>query len=157
MCVGKALTGGYLTLAATLTTRRISDGISQQGRGTFMHGPTFMANPIACAVASANLELLSSGAWRKQVSGIESVLQHELEPCRTLPAVHDVRVLGAIGVIELREPVDLRVVQPKLVAKGVWLRPFGRLIYTMPPFVIEMDDLREVTAAMREVVGQLNS
>ena len=157
MCVGKALTGGYLTLAATLTTRRISDGISQQGCGTFMHGPTFMANPTACAVASANLELLSSGAWRKQVSGIESVLQHELEPCRTLSAVHDVRVLGAIGVIELREPVDLRVVQPKLVAKGVWLRPFGRLIYTMPPFVIEMDDLREVTAAMREVVGQLNS
>ncbi len=153
MCVGKALTGGYLTLAATLTTRRVSDGISQNGRGTFMHGPTFMANPTACAVASANLELLSSGAWREQVSSIESVLQHDLEPCRALPAVHDVRVLGAIGVIELHEPVNMRVVQPKLVEQGIWLRPFGRLIYTMPPFVIGTDDLQQITAAMRAVIG----
>ena len=106
-------------------------------------------------MACANLELLSLGAWRKQVSGIESVLQHDLEPCRALPAVCDVRVLGAIGVIELREPVDLRVVQPKLVARGVWLRPFGRLIYTMPPFIIGMDDLHQVTAAIYNVVKNI--
>jgi adenosylmethionine-8-amino-7-oxononanoate aminotransferase len=156
MCVGKALTGGYLSLAATLTTRRVSDGISQHGRGTFMHGPTFMANPTACAVASANLELLGSGAWREQVSCIQSVLQQDLEPFRAIPAVNDVRVLGAIGVIELHEPVDLRVVQPALVEQGVWLRPYGRLLYTMPPFVIEPGDLRQITAAMRKVVGQVN-
>ncbi len=152
MCVGKALTGGYLTLAATLTTRRVSDGISRHGRGTFMHGPTYMANPLACAVASANLELLVSGEWHAQVAGIESVLRQGLEPCRSSPAVRDVRVLGGIGVVELHEPVDIRMVQAQLVDQGIWLRPFGRLIYTMPPFVIDKDDLKHIAAAIRNVV-----
>lgn len=155
MCVGKALTGGYLTLAATLTTRRVSDGISQHGSGTFMHGPTFMANPLACAVAAANLEILAAGTWREQVAGIEAVLQHDLERCRSFPAVRDVRVLGAIGVIELHDPVDMRTVQPQLVDHGVWLRPFGRLIYSMPPYVIDEEDLHRITAAMSDVVRQM--
>lgn len=152
MCVGKALTGGYMTLAATLTTPDVSDTISANGRGIFMHGPTFMANPLACAVASANLQILESGAWRKQVSRLEGILSEELSPCQTAPGVADVRVLGGIGVVEFEQPIDVPKAQTVFVRDNVWLRPFGKLLYTMPPYVIEEADLRQVTVAMRNVV-----
>lgn len=151
MCVGKALTGGYMTLAAVLTTGRVCDGIHADGHGVLMHGPTFMANPLACAVALASIELLLNSPWQQRVANIESQLTQELASCRDSGRVADVRAKGAIGVIEMREPLDLPSVQEMLIADGVWLRPFGRLLYTMPPFVIEPEDLSRVTSAMRRV------
>ena len=133
MCVGKALSGGYLTLAATLCTAEVAARIG----GPLMHGPTFMANPLACAVALANLELLASGEWRAQVAGAERVLGEELAAARALAGVRDVRVLGAIGVIELAGEVDLAAATAAAVGAGVWLRPFRNLIYAMPPYVSE--------------------
>lgn len=155
MCVGKALTGGFISLAATLTTRQLSETFAQGEAGVFMHGPTFMANPLACAVALENLELLESYDWRGTVQRIEAQLRAELEPCRALAGVKDVRVLGAIAVVELEHPIDLAVVQPQFVERGVWLRPFGRLIYTMPPYIIEPSALRQITQAIQEVVAGL--
>jgi adenosylmethionine---8-amino-7-oxononanoate aminotransferase len=155
MCVGKALTGGFMSLAATLATTAISQTFAQGEAGVFMHGPTFMANPLACAVALENLTLLDSYDWASQVAAIEAQLRQELAPCRELPAVKDVRVLGAIAVIELHQPVDMALVQPQLVAQGVWLRPFGRLIYTMPPYIIKPAELRRITTAMHRVVEGL--
>ena len=151
LCVGKALTGGFMTLAATLTTRRISETFAQGEAGVFMHGPTFMANPLACAVSVANLDLLESYDWRGMVAAIATQLKAELEPCRLLPSVKDVRVLGAIGVVELHEPVDMAIVQPQFVELGVWLRPFGRLLYTMPPYIIQPEDLSRITQAIYTV------
>jgi adenosylmethionine---8-amino-7-oxononanoate aminotransferase len=148
MCVGKALTGGYLTLAATLCTDRVARGISDGEAGVLMHGPTYMANPLACAVAVASIELLRERDWRAEVAGIEKALTEGLAPARALPGVRDVRVLGAIGVIEMVEEVDVAAVQGRLMREGVWLRPFRNLIYTMPPYVIEPADLERVTAAM---------
>ncbi|OVE76090.1 adenosylmethionine--8-amino-7-oxononanoate transaminase [bacterium E08(2017)] len=153
MCIGKALTGGYMSLAATVTTRKVADQISANG-GVFMHGPTFMANPLACAVAAESIRVLQASPWQEQVSTIESILSEELEPCRSFESVADVRVLGAIGVVELKEPVDVTSVQEKLVSRGVWLRPFGKLIYTMPPFITSQDDLHQITQAIKEVVSE---
>jgi adenosylmethionine-8-amino-7-oxononanoate aminotransferase len=148
LCVGKALTGGTLTLAATLTTSAVSEAISSGTPGLFMHGPTFMGNPLACAVAVAVLEVLDRMDWQGQVQAIEAQLEQELSPCRSQPGVADVRVMGAIGVVEMKQPLSLGQVIPRLVDRGVWLRPFGRLLYTMPPFITTSAELSEITAAM---------
>jgi adenosylmethionine-8-amino-7-oxononanoate aminotransferase len=148
MCVGKALTGGYMTLAATLCTAPVAEAVSRGEGGGLMHGPTFMANPLACAVALASLDLLADGSWREQVAAIEGGLRAGLEPARELPFVEDVRVLGAIGVIQLDGPVDLPAATAAAVEQGVWLRPFRDLIYAMPPYVIGEADLARVTSAM---------
>jgi adenosylmethionine-8-amino-7-oxononanoate aminotransferase len=154
MCVGKALTGGYMTLAATLCTDEVARGVSSVAPGALMHGPTFMANPLACAVALASVETLLASPWKERVRRIERELERGLVPCVGAPGVRDVRVLGAIGVVELEEPVDMRRVQPAFVDRGVWLRPFGRLVYTMPPYVIDSSDLALVTDAICAVVRE---
>jgi len=153
MCIGKALTGGYLTLGATLCTDEVAAGVCAPPGNALMHGPTFMANPLACAVALASVRLLLAGPWLRRVQAIEAGLREQLAACRDLPGVVDVRVLGAIGVVELRDPVDMAVVQPALVGHGAWVRPFGRLVYTMPPYVIEPDELRIVTDAITAVLA----
>ncbi len=154
MCVGKALTGGYMSLAATLTTEEISKTISQGDPGLFMHGPTFMANPLACSAALASLDLLLESPWQSRVSEIEAALQEGLAPCREMPQVEEVRVLGAIGVVEMKRPVDLKTIQPCFVNAGVWVRPFGKLVYLMPPYIISQDDLRTLTDAVVKVVEE---
>ena len=148
LCVGKALSGGFMSLAATLTTPQISQVFAQGEAGVFMHGPTFMANPLACAVALESIAILESSDWQTKIRLIEAQLKAELAPCRESPLVKDVRVLGAIGVVELREPVDMAVLQSQVVDHGVWLRPFGKLLYTMPPYIIEPSELRCITQAM---------
>ena len=155
LCVGKALTGGFMSLAATLTTREISESFAVSEAGVFMHGPTFMANPLACAVALENLTLLESYDWQSTIRSIETQLRAELEPCRSLAAVKDVRVLGAIGVVELHDPVNMQEIQPHFVAEGVWLRPFGRLIYTMPPYIIQPSELNAITSAIYKIVDRI--
>ncbi len=157
MCIGKALTGGYMSLAATLTSKDVSDTISQGDPGVFMHGPTFMANPLACTAALTSLRLLLASPWQSEISRIEEQLTAGLEPCRTMDTVQDVRVLGAIGVVELKNAVDMNVVQPLFVDAGVWVRPFGKLVYLMPPFIIENEDLEKLTTAVVTVVSSLTS
>lgn len=154
-CVGKALTGGNLSLAATLTSREVAESITCGDPGVFMHGPTFMANPLACAVANAVLQELDALDWQNRVRAIEAQLRRELGACSRLASVESVRVLGAIGVVELRAAVDLGVVVPMLVERGVWLRPFGKLLYTMPPYVIDESSLSQVTSAMYDVAARL--
>jgi adenosylmethionine-8-amino-7-oxononanoate aminotransferase len=150
MCVGKALSGGYMTLAATLCTAEVAAAVSGGEGGGLMHGPTFMGNPLACAVALASLDLLEDGGWRARVAGIERGLRETLAPAHDLQGVRDVRVLGAIGVIELDHPVDMAAATAAAVGAGVWLRPFRELVYAMPPYVIEPEDLARVGAAMCE-------
>ncbi|MEM6451042.1 MAG: adenosylmethionine--8-amino-7-oxononanoate transaminase [Cyanobacteria bacterium P01_D01_bin.105] len=155
MCVGKALSGGFMSLAATLTTTHISETFAAGEAGVFMHGPTFMANPLACAVALENLHLLESYDWQRKILQIEAQLTEDLAPCRELDAVKDVRVLGAIAAVELHQPVNMAVVQPQFVAQGVWLRPFGKLLYTMPPYIIQPDELGAIAKAIYNVAKTL--
>ncbi|MEJ6953788.1 adenosylmethionine--8-amino-7-oxononanoate transaminase [Proteus mirabilis] len=156
MCVGKALTGGYMTLSATLTTRHIADTISQGDAGCFMHGPTYMGNPLACAVANASLSLLEQGHWVNQVAQIEAQLKTELLPLKQTKSVKDVRVLGAIGVVEMVEPVNMAKLQKYFVDEGVWIRPFGQLIYIMPPYIISPEKLTKLTQAIEKAVNLTN-
>lgn len=148
MCVGKALTGGYLTMAAALCTSEVARGISDGAAGVLMHGPTFMGNPLAAAVAGASVRLLGERDWRGEVAGIATALTDGLAPARALPGVVDVRVLGAIGVVQLDHEVDMAAASAAAVDAGVWLRPFRDLVYTMPPYVCTPDDLAAITAAV---------
>jgi adenosylmethionine-8-amino-7-oxononanoate aminotransferase len=157
MCVGKALTGGYITLAATLCTRAIAEVISSHEPGALMHGPTFMANALACAVGVASVELLLSGDWKTSVAAIETGLRDGLAPAAEVGGVADVRVLGAIGVIEMTEPVDLRVATPTAIEHGVWLRPFRNLIYAMPPYICTPAEIAQITSAMVGVARALGT
>ncbi len=156
MCVGKSLTGGYMTLAATLTTEDISQTISQGDPGLFMHGPTFMANPLACSVALASIQLLLDSPWQSRIKNIEKQLSAELAPCLELESVSDVRVLGAIGVVEMQKAVNMKQIQNEFVDAGVWVRPFGKLVYLMPPYVISSDDLKTLTSAVCRVIEKIN-
>jgi adenosylmethionine-8-amino-7-oxononanoate aminotransferase len=158
MCVGKALTGGYMTLAAALTTEQVSQAIVKGDPGLFMHGPTFMANPLACSVALASIELLLASDWQRRVKHISQGLEDGLRACAELDSVKEVRVLGAIGVVEMKQPVDMRVIQPALVEAGIWVRPFGRLVYLMPPFIIADEDLHKLTSGVLHVLqsGEAN-
>jgi len=155
MCIGKSLTGGYMTLAATLTTEEVSQTISDGHPGVFMHGPTFMANPLACTAANTSIKLLLESPWQQNIANIERGLRTGLMPCRRLESVKDVRVLGAIGVVELHQPVDMEIIQPMFVDAGVWVRPFGRLVYLMPPYVINDSDLDTLTDAVYKVLTLL--
>lgn len=154
LCIGKALTGGFMSFAATLSTDRVATAVdSGPGGGALMHGPTFMGNPLACAVSLAALDLVESGDWRERIPRIAELLRSGLAPLRDAPGVVDVRVLGAIGVVETTDPVDTARVTADLVARGVWLRPFGRLLYTMPPFTCTDGEIGQITSAMCEAVG----
>ncbi len=161
MCVGKALTGGYMTLAATLCSAKVTEGIhaglGDESAGVLMHGPTFMANPLACAVAIASIRLLLASPWQARVATIEAQLEKELASCRAMPGVADVRVKGAIGVVEMCNPVKVEALQKVLVDKGIWLRPFGKLLYTMPPYVIDPDNLTKVTGAICAAVESISA
>ncbi|PSW57755.1 adenosylmethionine--8-amino-7-oxononanoate transaminase [Photobacterium leiognathi] len=153
MCLGKALTGGYMTLSATITTKHVADTVCSGEAQCFMHGPTFMGNPLACAVANASLDILAENKWQQQVASIEQQLAQELPPIAELEKVKSVRWLGAIGVVELHQAVDMETIQAAFVEQGVWIRPFGKLVYIMPPFIIEPAQLTQLTTAIKCVLS----
>jgi adenosylmethionine-8-amino-7-oxononanoate aminotransferase len=155
MCIGKGLTGGYMTLSATLTTKQVAESISCGEAGVFMHGPTFMANPLACAVALRSTQLLVDQDWQANIQRIEKILAEQLMDLAQLDHVADVRVLGAIGVVELTSNVDMKTLQQQFVESGIWVRPFGKLVYVMPPYVISDDELHYLLAQMSEVVKNM--
>lgn len=153
MCLGKSLTGGYMTLAATICTEKVSHGICDGEASCFMHGPTFMGNPLACAVANASIEQLLSEDWQSNIARLETVLKQQIEPFNHLDTVADTRVLGAIAVVEMKQPVQLAEIQRQFVARGIWVRPFGRLVYVMPPFIISNQDLESLMQGIYEVLS----
>lgn len=155
MCIGKGLTGGYMTLSATLTSKHVAATISQGEAGVFMHGPTFMANPLACAVALKSTEVLLAQDWQANIQRIEKQLVQHLQPLSQLDYVQDVRVLGAIGVVELSFNVDMKTLQQQFVKRGIWIRPFGKLVYVMPPYVISQQELNTLLQQLVEVVEQM--
>ena len=155
LCLGKALTGGYISLAATLCTDNVAQGISQSPAGVFMHGPTFMGNPLACAAACASLDLINQQDWPAQVAAIEQQMQRELADAIDIPSVKDVRVLGAVGVLEMHQAVNTAALQQQFVDLGVWVRPFANLIYIMPPYVISPEQLTQLTRAMKQVAATI--
>jgi adenosylmethionine-8-amino-7-oxononanoate aminotransferase len=154
MCLGKAITGGYMSLAAVLATAEISRTISTQPPGAFMHGPTFMANPLACAIANASIDLLLDSSWQEKVATMADTLTSNLLPCREWSGIADVRCIGGIGVLELEKPVNMATITRRFVDKGVWVRPFGKLVYLMPPYIINDQELDRLLAGMKEAVAE---
>ncbi len=152
MCIGKGLTAGYLTMSAVLTTKNVADTISRGEAGVMMHGPTFMGNPLACAIAIESIRLLDSQPMAERVAHLESIIKRELAPAASLPSVKEVRVLGTIGVVEMKEPVDVGEFQKRCVAKGIWVRPFGRNVYIMPPYVITDEQLATLCRNMIDIL-----
>ena len=155
MCIGKGLTGGYMTLSATLTTKKVAETISQGEAGVFMHGPTFMANPLACAVAHKSTQLLISQDWQGNIQRIETQLKQQLSVLVALEYVKDVRVLGAIGVVELTFNIDMQTLQQEFVRRGIWVRPFGKLVYVMPPYIISEQELKILLEQLIDVVQNM--